>query len=46
MNTFLKISGATVIGLAIGFAATFPIAVIGAAVGWFFIEEEMGGKDE
>jgi len=42
MENFLKGSGAIMIGLALAFTATFPIAVIGAILGWFYIDQTQG----
>lgn len=45
MKTFLKGSGAIMIGLMIAAALTFPFLIIGILIGWFYIEQEMSDEE-
>ena len=45
MKTFLRISGAIVIGSAIAFTSMFPILVVGIVVGYIWLKENEDKED-
>ena len=46
MNNFLKVSGAIIIGIAAAATATFPILIIGAVIGWFWLDQETNSENQ